>query len=260
MLSRSQRKTLRALGRRKGRREHGLFLVEGPRLLPELLDAGLEPVLVVYVPGSLSDAEGILGRARDRGAACVEITPDDLEELADTETPQGILAAARIPERGPEVLEESSLLVLDGVQDPGNLGTLLRTAEALGVGGVLSLPGTVDTWNPKAVRAAAGSAFRLPVLPLDRDEALEGLRRRGFRIWAADTAGIPVDRWESAPARLALVMGNEGRGVSGEMLAACDRRVRVPVAGRVESLNVAVAGALLVDRIFGARTGPGAEE
>lgn len=258
MLSRSQRTLLRALGRRKGREEHGLFLVEGPRLLPELLRSPLRTVLVAHVPGALGDGEESLLREASRaGAECVETTPDELADLADTETPQGILAVALVPDRGEEVLEEPSLLVFDAVQDPGNLGTLLRTAEALGVGGALSLPGTVDTWNPKVVRASAGSVFRLPVLSLERERATRALGRRGFRIWAADPDGIPVDRWEPAPARLALVLGNEGRGVSAAMLEAASRRVRVPVAGRVESLNVAVAGALLVDRIFGARSASG---
>lgn len=253
MLSRSQRKLIRSLGRRKGRQEHGLFLVEGPRLLPELLASPLEPVLVACVPGSLPGREDLRDLARDRGAEWVEASESELDRLADTETPQGVLAAARIPRRGAEVLDASSLLAFDGVQDPGNLGTLLRTAEALGVEGAVSLPGTVDTWNPKVIRAAAGSAFRLPVLSMEREEALEAFRRRGVRIWAADVEGVAVDRWETPPARLALVLGNEGSGVSGEFLRACDRRVRIAVSGRVESLNVAVAGALLLDRIFGGR-------
>lgn len=212
---------------------------------------------MAYVPGALEGEDELLRAASRAGAECVEASPSDVEELSDTETPQGVLAAARVPDRGEEVMEAASLLAFDEVQDPGNLGTLLRTAEALGVQGALSFPGTVDTWNPKAVRAAAGSVFRVPVLPLGRDEATDALRRRGFRIWAADTQGVPVDRWEQGPTRLLLVLGNEGRGVSDEMLEAADRRVRVPVAGRVESLNVAVAGALLVDRIFGARAGGG---
>lgn len=254
MLSRSKRKLIRSLGRRKGREDHGLFLVEGPRLLPELLASPVEPVLVACVPGSLAAREDLRDRARERGAEWVEISDSELEELSDTETPQGVLAAARVPRRGEEVLDAASLLAFDGVQDPGNLGTLLRTAEALGVGGAISLPGTVDTWNPKAIRASAGSAFRLPVLSMGREEAVEALRRRGTRIWAADVEGVAVDRWETPPARLALVLGNEGSGVSQEILRDCDRRVRVAVSGRVESLNVAVAGALLLDRIFGGRS------
>jgi len=163
----------------------------------------------------------------------------------------------RTPRRALDDLPAGGLLVLDAVQDPGNFGTLVRTAEAMGMAGILALRGTVDPWNPKAVRAAAGSTFRVPIFQGSWEDARPRLRAADVEVWAADPLGEPVYGGEPAPERLALVLGNEGRGVSGRVLDDSHRRVRVPTAGSVESLNVAVAGALLVDRIFGLRAPPG---
>ncbi len=139
------------------------------------------------------------------------------------------------------------------MQDPGNAGTILRTAEALGVAGAVALKGTVDVWNPKVVRAAAGALFRLPVLHGTWPEAEAPLREAGLRLWASDTEGEPVGRGDDVPAGIALVLGNEGAGVRDGILAAADRRVAVRLGGAAESLNVAVAAAILMDRIFSAR-------
>lgn len=228
--------------------------MEGPRVLPELLDSGLEVIALFYTPDGLADAGGgpVRERLQEAGVHCEEVDTGIIQEYSDTVTPQGILAVARIPRREWDDLPLTGILVLDAVQDPGNLGTLIRTAEAMGMEGVVSLPGTVDAWNPKVVRAAAGSVFRIPVMESEWEMAERELRARGIQIWAADVEGQPVDRWEPPPARLALVLGNEGRGVSSRILRRCDRAVRVPLSGSVDSLNVAVAGALLIDRIFGA--------
>lgn len=259
MPSRREAKILRSLGRRKGRDRHGLFLAEGPNLARELLDSGLEVEMVLHTEEA-SDAEGgreILGRLEERGAELRRVDPGTLSEFADTVSPQGLLAAVRTPRRDPEDLPPGGLLVFDAVQDPGNFGTLVRTAEAMGMSAVVALAGTVDAWNPKAVRAAAGSTFRLPVFAGSWEEVRDRLRELEVDVWAADPLGEPVYGGVSAPDRLALVLGNEGRGVSPQVLDDAHRRVRVPTAGSVESLNVAVAGALLLDRIFGLRVADG---
>lgn len=260
MPSRRQEKILRALGRRKGREEHDLFLAEGPNLVRELAGSDLRVQLVLHTDGYPSDAaeRATLDALRERGAELLEVDEKTLAEFADTVTPQGVLAVAEIPRRAPEDLPDEGLLILDAVQDPGNFGTLVRTAEAMGMAGVLALRGTVDPWNPKALRAAAGSSFRLPIAGGSWEEAGGRLRERGTAVWAADPLGEPVYGGEDAPERLALVLGNEGRGVSTEVLDDAQRRVRVPTAGSVESLNVAVAGALLIDRVFGLRAPAGA--
>lgn len=255
MPSRREAKILRALGRRKGREEHGLFLAEGPHLARELVESELPVAMVLHTPDYPSDRaeRETLEALRDRGAELREVDPGTLAEFADTVTPQGVLSVARVPRRELEELPADGLLVFDSIQDPGNFGTLVRTAEAMGMAGVLALRGTVDAWNPKAVRAAAGSSFRLPIAAASWPAAREFLRGRDAAVWAADPLGEPLYGGEPAPDRLALVLGNEGRGVSGEVLDDADRRVRVPTSGAVESLNVAVAGALLVDRVFGLR-------
>lgn len=261
MPSRAQAKRWRALQRRKGRSEHGLFLAEGPRLLEELLAS---PVSVRHVLHTREAADEpsvarALSRARDRGVSCEEVPPGELAEFADTVTPQGVLAVAEIPSRDGVDVAAGDLVVLDAVQDPGNAGTLLRTAEALGAAAAVSLKGTVDVWNPKVVRASAGSVFRLPVVDARWPELGTRLGAASTAVWAADAAGEPVPRGGGGvPARVALVLGNEGSGVRPEILEAADRRVSVPIAGPVDSLNVSVAAAILMDRIFSARRSPDA--
>lgn len=260
MPSRAQAKRWRALQRRKGRSEHGHFLAEGPRLLEELLASPVSARHVLHTREA-ADEQSVarsLSRARDRGVSCEEVSPGELAEFADTVTPQGVLAVAEIPSRDGVGVTGGDLVVLDAVQDPGNAGTLLRTAEALGAAAGVSLKGTVDVWNPKVVRASAGSVFRLPVVDARWPELGARLEAASTAVWAADAAGEPVPRGGEVPARVALVLGNEGSGVRPEILEAADRRVSVPIAGSVDSLNVSVAAAILMDRIFSARRSPDA--
>ncbi len=255
MPSRSQLKRWRALARRKGRDAEGLALAEGPRLLRELLDSGLRLRQVLSTDEEAADPETapLLDRARSAGVPIETVSEGLLVELADTVRPQGVLTVFEVPRYDWSDLPDGDLLVFDGVQDPGNLGTLLRTAEALGVGGAVALEGTVDPWNPKAVRASAGSVFRMPVVRAGRPEAVRELGSEDRPLWAADAGGEPLPRGGPLPERVALVLGNEGAGVSRELLEAAERRVAIPLADEVESLNVAVAAALLMDRIFSSR-------
>lgn len=264
MPSRSEKKRWRKLQRRKGRAEHGLFLAEGPRLLEELLRSPVEVRAVVHTREAARDpALGeLLGRVRsERGVRPEEVSERELERLSDAETPQGVLAVAAIPAWSRDRVEPGRVVILDGVQDPGNAGTLVRTAEAMALDAVLSLPGTVDLWNPKVVRGSAGSLFRLPVLEAGWEEAREWLRESGVEVWAADPGGEPLSRDGPVPERLALVLGNEGAGVREEVRAEAARLVAVELRGAVDSLNVAVAAAILMDRLFvpepGRVPGPG---
>lgn len=249
MLSRSEDKLVRSLSRRKGREEAGLFLVEGLRVVEELLATGI--VLRFAVTSStLEDSDrGRALKARLESATDVkEVGAGVLNELSETSTNQGVLVVAEIPEHGlSELVVEGSfaMLVVDGVQDPGNLGTLVRTAVAFGCGAVVSLPGTVDAWNPKVVRASAGMLFRLPVLQAIPKTLMEWLRERDFMVLGADAEGRPLDRL-ALPRRVALVVGNEGGGLSGYVRSHVDGVVAVPMAPETESLNVAVAAGILL--------------
>ena len=206
MLSRSESKGIRALGNRKDREAQGLFLAEGVRVVEELND------------------------------------------LADTSTNQGVVVVAEIPPAtldGVPDADRSTVLILDGVQDPGNVGTLIRSAAAFGCSIGAYLPGTVDPWNPKAVRASAGAVFRLPVVPGQPETVADWLNERGYLLLGADAAGRPVDRL-ALSGRTALVVGNEGGGLSGFVRSRVDSLVAVPMAEAVESLNVAVAAGILL--------------
>lgn len=243
-------KELRALQTRKGREENGRFLAEGIRVVEDLLESPL-PIQWIATSSTLEDTE--------RGRALVESIDrhavprsqlDDREFLrtAGTENSQGVIAVAEIPRLSIDAMQLSDpphvVLVLDAVQDPGNFGTMLRSAEALGAVGVVALPGTVDPWNPKSVRAAAGSSFRIPVVQLDADEAFTELRRLGFKVLGAEVGGRDIA--ELRGDRVAIVLGNEGAGLSSEVRDAVDAVAAVPLRGPAESLNVAAAAAILL--------------
>jgi RNA methyltransferase, TrmH family len=240
-----ERRELNLLRQRKNREAAGRFLAEGVRVVEDLAASNLR-LQWVLASSSLEDgsrAAGLLARLEARGVPVREVEEGDFARLADTEHPQGVLAVADIPALTLDDLGRARLLlVLDAVQDPGNFGTLVRSAEALGAGGVIALPGTVDPWNSKAVRAAVGSSFRQPLVQASWEEAEGWLRRHGFEILAAAAGGEPV----SPGGRTALVVGNEGAGISSRVRAGVDRTVGIPLRGRAESLNVAAAAAILL--------------
>ena len=248
-LTAREERTLRDLRRRRIRESEGHFLAEGVRVVEDLLGSSI-PIRWLAVASSLGDTErgGALLHEVGRRGLPLRVLPDaDFERHAATDSPQGVIAVAEIPRWSLDDLHGSPtsgvVLVLDAVQDPGNFGTLVRSAEALGAAGVIALPGTVDAWNAKAVRAAVGSSFRQPIVPAPWDEARDWLRAAGFCILAAEVGGEPV---RAGAGKAALVVGNEGGGVSPEVLAAADLRVGIPLRGRAESLNVAAAAAILL--------------
>ncbi|MEJ2185283.1 MAG: RNA methyltransferase [Gemmatimonadota bacterium] len=245
MLSRAEERLVRGLARRRVREREARFLAEGVRVVEELLAAGLAPELVIVSPGLEATERGRRLAAALDGPAVRRVSDGELARLADTETPQGVLAVASVPAANlPESDRGEPLLVLDGVQDPGNVGTLMRTAAAFGVSAVVALPGTADPWNPKVVRAAAGTCFRVPAVQTDPAALGAWAERQGYTLLGADAGGTPVEAL-AIPDRLALVVGNEGAGLSPAMAAGVDARVAIPMRG-AESLNVAVAAGILL--------------
>lgn len=183
-----------------------------------------------------------------RSVEIADVTAAEFESAAETESPQGILVIAKTPERSLEhfaSVDPARFLVLDGVQDPGNVGTLIRTAAGLGATATVALPGTVDLWNAKVVRSAMGAHFLHPALPCTWDELQLFLDQAKISLWGADARGAPAQR-STAPRRLALAVGNEGAGLSDPVRHACERTVALPLAAGVESLNVAVAAGILL--------------
>ena len=243
--------TIRDLARRRGRERRGLALAEGVRLVEEALAAGV-PVRGAAVSPALEGTprgSALKSALAGRGVPLLEVTPGELEALADTEQPQGIVAV--VEPRG-RVLDEiptpagAVLLVLDAVQDPGNVGTMLRTALALGASGVVALKGTAELTNPKVLRGSMGAAFRLPAAATEVEEFLVWAKGRGVDVIVAAADGAPLERWRRGPAPIALVVGNEGAGVSPALAAAATRRIAIPLGSTVESLNVAVAAGILL--------------
>lgn len=240
------------LATRKGRRDTNAFLVEGPQAVSE----GLGRLTDLFVtPEATEDHFSLLQKAATAGAQIRMVTPEVLRELADTVTPQGLVGVAPIPTPSlPEVLPDARFLViLDGVSDPGNAGTIIRTLDAAGADAVVFLRGSADPFNPKAVRASTGSVFHLPVVTGVIEQDLALIQDAGLQLLAADANGsTPLDSLDlSIPT--ALVFGGEASGLSPEASAMCSARVHVPIArsrrpgfhGHAESLNLAAAVAVM---------------
>ncbi|HKY97456.1 MAG TPA: RNA methyltransferase [Gemmatimonadaceae bacterium] len=240
----------RDLKRRKSREKHSLFVAEGVRSVEELAASPLEIVGVLAAP-QLSDApRGVRLREMlaERHVEVTAVSEIEFRSAAETESPQGVLAIAKIPEYSLSDIAARArlrILVLDAVQDPGNVGTILRTAAALSVDATVALPGTVDVWNAKVVRAAMGASFRAPVLQCSPDELFEFLDAQGIELWGAEMDGVAVGSAD-APGKLALAVGNEGAGLSSNVRAKSSRLVSLPISSAVESLNVSVATGILL--------------
>jgi TrmH family RNA methyltransferase len=240
----------RDLLRRKARERNGLFVAEGIRTVESLLASPLT------IRGALTcdlldrtPRGSVLGAALlGRDIEVVRVSEREFLSASDTEHPQGVLVIAEQPAATLETLEIASgdrLLVLDGVQDPGNVGTLLRTASALGIRATIALPGTADVWNAKVVRSAVGMQFTHPTVSCTESELLRSLRSRGVALWGAAADGSALGT-TGAPETLALIVGNEGAGLKPELREACDALVSIPMAPGAESLNVAVAAGILL--------------
>lgn len=251
----------RQLLRARFRKEQGRFLAEGPHVVEEALFAGvaLEDVFISHEARERPELEALAQRAHAGGAFVHAISARQLSAIADTRTPQGIIAIAPLP-RGSTVAEKVAAgggwIVLDGVQDPGNVGTLLRAGDAFGLRGVVTAEGTADPWSGKVMRAGQGAQFRLDVhargyrsgAVSDEDAVafVSALRDSGGEIWAADLEGD--DLYDTAPptGAFGLLLGSESHGLSAALDALATRRVRVPQPGRADSLNVAMAGTVLL--------------
>ena len=248
----SQRRT-RIVGRlkhRKTREREGLVLVEGVRAVTEALGAGVEPSFVVTSTrlGSTEAGAELLGLLAGHDVESIE--DDELTALADTRSPQGVLLVCRQPRVEVDSLTGSRFLLLDAIQDPGNLGTLIRSACAFGLDGVVCLDGCADPWGAKAVRASAGLVFRVVVVSASAASALSRLAVLEVPILAADARGEPVGSRAGA-AHFALAVGNEGSGVRAEVRAAANATVAVEMTGTAESLNAGIAGSILMHTLSG---------
>lgn len=234
--------------RRRRRQSEGFFIAEGVRLVEEAASVHW-PVEFILYDETLSERgiDLVNGLQSDRQVDTLEIPPGLMAEVSDTEAPQGILAVLK---QTPLALPQhpTFILICDQIRDPGNLGTILRTAEATGVDGVLLSPGTVDAFSPKVVRSGMGAHFHLPIQHLPWDEIQAYLH--GLPVLLADSeARLPI--WEADLTKpCALLIGGEAFGASASGDAFAAQKVTIPMQGRAESLNAAVAAAILMTEVL----------
>jgi TrmH family RNA methyltransferase len=240
----------RDLRRRKARERDGLFVVEGLRAVEALERSELAVRGVMVASGAEDNARAapLVAAFERRGVSVVTVSDREFGSATQTESPQGILAVAEVPGWSLDQLRFGSkarLLVLDALQDPGNVGTILRTGAALGVSATIALPGTVDLWNAKVVRSAMGAHFSHPAFHCTWEQLDPFLGRNSVEVWGADASGDAPDT-RARPERLALAVGNEGSGLGADTRRRCANVVGLPAAPGAESLNVAVATGILL--------------
>ncbi len=236
------------LKQKKYRQQRGLFLAEGLRTVEEAVRYGsVESIFYTAIEDERT--RSVLEEAAAQQVQLICVSEAVMKKIADTETPQGVLAVCRMEKISLEELLAGGrmLLVLDRVGDPGNIGTMLRTADAAGLGGLLLLKGCADIYAPKTVRASMGSLFHVPVLSgLSEEQFVSAAHKAGYELLVTCLDGADNLYQADLSGRLAFVMGNEANGVSAGLLAAADKRVFIPMQGRAESLNVAMAAGIVM--------------
>ena len=250
-----------ALRRRRTREERGLTVVDGYEELALALDAGVVPESVLHCPELMlepSDQSALVDRARDLGATTIRLSRSAFEKVAYREGPDGFLAV--VPVAGVELddLElptDPLVLVCEGIEKPGNLGAVLRTADAAGVSAVVAADPATDWGNPNVVRSSKGTVFSVPVASATTAGVLGWLRRNGIRLVATTPAARTVHTAVDYRGPVALAVGTEKEGLTHLALEAAEERVRIPMVGRVNSLNAATAAALVVYEAVRQRSG-----
>lgn len=229
--------TWKALKDRKGRRETGCFLVEGRKSVEEALASGFEVEAVMVDAEQPELAAGVK-------APLYALPAHVLAAVCDTKTPQGIAAVMRMRDAAQT---GARIIALDGVQDPGNVGTIIRTADAAGFDGVILSEQCADAFSPKVLRATMGSVFHLPLTVTDDlPAALRKMQQSGACVISSQLDGEPFYERSGIGDRFVLVIGNEGNGVTDDVKALADKRLMLPMKGRAESLNAAVAAGIMM--------------
>jgi TrmH family RNA methyltransferase len=225
------------------------FIIEGLNLIEMALASGNKINTVFFTDSfrAKKDGQKILREIAKKTDAIFEVTEQIMNKLADTETPQGIIATASYPQKNLEGVKFKSaplIAVIDGIQEPGNLGTIIRTADAAGADAVIILKGTCDVFMPKTLRATAGSIFNIPIIYTGTDKLIEWLKSNGimFTATALDSGKSIFDSDLKKP--IAFVFGNEAHGVSNEIKRKADLILKIPIYGKAESLNVSASAAV----------------
>ncbi len=243
-------KTLKGLHAKKGRAESGLFLAEGARLALEATDLGIWPAIMVYAAAALERPrlQALIDEAERRRVRVIETSESVLGQITKRDNPQTVIGAYEQRLSTLDEIAGATVVALEGVRDPGNLGTILRTADSVGAAGVVLVGECCDPFSVEAVRASMGSLFAVRLARASLDELLEYKRQRNITLIGASLNGRHFGEEIPPPTQTVLLMGNEQSGLSAEIEAACDLLVQLPMRGRADSLNLAIAtGVLLYD-------------
>lgn len=230
-------KAWKKLHTRKGRMNTKTFFIEGFHLLEEAINSNWNlQELIIQHDVDLPDWCNHL--------PVTEVSAHVFQQVSQTKTPQGIAAVAEMKES--QDMAGNQILLVDAVQDPGNLGTMIRTADAIGFAGIVLGLDTVDVYNEKVIRATQGSIFHIPFCQTELTEAISKLQQQDFQVWATALEGAVDFDQQKVPEKTALLVGNEGAGVKAPLLKAADQTVKIPMDGKAESLNVSVAAGILM--------------
>lgn len=256
-------RSVRGLSRRAAREREGLFLVEGPQAVREVVAHRPDAVKELYFDGEAAVRHtALVEAARTAGLSTHEVSHEVLAAMCDTKVPQGIIAVCRRIDVDIDVVlgrHPRLLVILTNVRDPGNAGTVIRSADAAGAEAILLSDSSVDVYNPKVVRSTAGSLFHLPiVIGVPISELLDKVSSSGVALLAADGAGQSLLGDMDLAGPHAWVMGNEAWGLLPDVLEACDAVVRVPIYGKAESLNLAMAATVFLYRSAAVQRGDAA--
>ena len=241
-----------SLSEKKYRDREGAYILEGPNMIREALEnSGKARFIFLRAESASAEANEIAKRADEQGLAVYEVSDSVYDKVSQTETPQGILAVFEKPTQSREsffkACENKNLLVIDRVQDPGNIGTLLRSAEAAGLAGAIVIKGSGDPFSPKAVRAASGATERFPIIFTESaNDTLAILKSNGKKVFATAMSGSTVYYKADLRKNAAIVVSNEGNGASKEILDGADEILSIPMEAKSESLNVAIASGIIM--------------
>jgi len=265
-MSKEKLKQIYRLKTEKGREKEEKFLIEGLHLCQEAYSSGWDVQLVLFSSefGESAAEEKLIQQFSKKGTEIFRTKKKEIEKLTDTETPQGIMAVVQKEKftLNKDFLKKASLLLgLDNIRDPGNLGTMIRTADAAGADGVLLSKGCVELYNPKVIRSTMGSIFHLPMIEnLDLPEVIPDLKEAGFKIIVSEVHEGKDYTEVNYPEKTCLIIGSEVSGISKEISNLADERIKIPILGKAESLNASVAAGVLLYEIVRNKRGTSQEE
>ncbi|KXG42908.1 hypothetical protein U473_01855 [Tepidibacillus decaturensis] len=243
-------KTWYQLKSKKGRQEQGLYIIEGIKLIEEAIDAKQEIEALIFDQGKdLPESLALHLEKYDLSIPIVSVSTPVIEKLSDTETPQGVLAILKKKNIEIEKLLENQFsfyLLIDQIQDPGNLGTIIRSADAAGVQGIILGNSTVELYNSKVIRSAMGSIFHLSIVQDELDQIIPKLQKNGVKVIGTSPYASKTYFEVDLTQKVAIIVGNEAKGLSDSRKQQVDEMIKIPLVGKAESLNVAMATTLIL--------------